>query len=192
MESKTDKILAAAFRLIHQHGFKKVTMSDIAEAAELSRPTLYAEFANKEAVISAICAQHVARADAEVAARLPRAKSLKAQLALVFDIWIIVPFASVADSPSGLDLLGNIASYAPAATTALYAQFERHLTALLEPAMPGKRRHSSHPHARDQGPQGVDLDGRRAAPDDRRTDRHGRGDGELRLRDAGRLPARGR
>jgi len=139
MESKTDKILAAAFRLIHQHGFKKVTMSDIAEAAELSRPTLYAEFANKEAVISAICAQHVARAYAEVAARLPRAKSLKAQLALVFDIWIIVPFASVADSPSGLDLLGNIASYAPAATTALYAQFERHLTALLEPAMPGKR-----------------------------------------------------
>ena len=58
MESKIDKILAAAYGLLHKHGLRKVTMSDIAEAAGISRPTLYAEFANKDAILTAIVERH--------------------------------------------------------------------------------------------------------------------------------------
>ncbi len=139
METKADRIATAAFRLFHQHGFKKVTMSDIAEAAEMSRPTLYAAFSSKEAIFGAIAARQSARCDAEVAAKLPRAKSLESQLSLILDIWILEPFASVIDSPNALDLLGNFAVYAPEACADLYARFEAHLLAVLAPAMKGKR-----------------------------------------------------
>lgn len=138
-ESKTERILAATFRLLQQHGFKKVTMSDIAEAAKLSRPTLYAEFPNKEAVLAALVNKHLAQNLAQTAAALPRAKTLKAQLAVIFETWIIEPFASIADTASGLDLLGNIGTYVPEATNALYEKLEAQLLVVIEPAIKGKR-----------------------------------------------------
>lgn len=143
MDPKLEKIQTATFRLIHQHGFKKVTMSDIAEAAEMSRPTLYAAYSSKEAVLSAIAQRQAERGDAEIAAKLPRAKTLAAKLSVIFDIWILEPFASVVDSPNGLDLLANIAVYAPEACEDLYARFEEHLVAVLAPEMTKKRGMSS-------------------------------------------------
>jgi len=139
MESKEQKILSAAYRLFNQHGFRKVTMSDIAEAAEMSRPSLYAAFDNKEAVFNALAAQHNARCEQLLAERLPKATSLRARLEVLFAIWIVEPFASVIDSPAGLDLLGNSAAYAPEAIAHTYQRFEHHLAALLKSELTGKR-----------------------------------------------------
>jgi AcrR family transcriptional regulator len=137
MEPKRDKILSAAVRLFGQLGFKKVTMGDIAEAAEMSRPTLYAAFPSKEAIVGAIGARQVEHSDAECARRLPRAKTLEARLAVMFDVWITEPFASIVDEPNGLDLLGNWAQYAPEASALHYLLFEERLEELLAPAMSG-------------------------------------------------------
>ncbi len=139
MEPKEQKILVAAYRLFNQHGFRKVTMSDIADAAEMSRPSLYAAFANKEAVFSAIGVQHNARAEASLAERLPKATSLRARLEVLFAVWIIEPFASVVDSPAGLDMLGNAAEYAPDAVAKTYERFEHHLLTLLKMELTSKR-----------------------------------------------------
>ena len=139
METKEQKILAAAYRLFNQHGFRKVTMSDIAEAAEMSRPSLYASFENKEAVFGAIGMQHNARAEVALGERLPKATTLRAQLEVLFAVWIIEPFASVIDSPAGLDMLGNAAVYAPQAVAHTYARFEHHLVTLLKSELTGKR-----------------------------------------------------
>lgn len=135
MDAKSDKILAAAFELVRQHGFRKVTMSDIAEAAGMSRPTLYAAFSNKEAILAGIALRQRTRGDVEIAARLPRARTLEARLAIVFDVSIVAPAASVMDSPHGLDLLANMDTYAPEACDEVYAHFEDHLVALLAPSM---------------------------------------------------------
>lgn len=139
MDAKNDKILTAAFRLFHQHGFKKVTMSEIAAAAEMSRPTLYAAFASKEAIFGGLADRQHARGDAEIALRLPRAKTLASRLGVLFDVWILEPFASVIDSPNGLDLLANGETYAPEAIRATYRRFEEHLLAVLAPHMTGRR-----------------------------------------------------
>jgi len=140
METKEQRILAVAYRLFNQHGFRKVTMSDIAEAAEMSRPSLYAAFANKEAVFGAIGVRHAARCEELTAEQLPRATTLRAKLDRLFAIWILDPFAAVVDSPAGLDMLGNAATYAPEAVGQTYAAFEGHLTSVLKPEMTGKRR----------------------------------------------------
>jgi len=136
---KADRILAAASKLFNQHGLRKVTMSDIAEAAEMSRPTLYAVFASKEAVFEAIAVRHNARCEAESLARLPRAKTLAAQLTTLFEVWIIEPYASVIDSPSGLDMMGDAGEFAPVAIEATYRRFEQLLGTVLEPALAGRR-----------------------------------------------------
>lgn len=139
MDPKGDKILNATFELFHQHGFKKVTMSDIAEASQMSRPTLYAAFPSKEAIIAAITERQADRCHAETVAKMPRAKTLEAQLSLIFEVWVIAPFSTVIDSPNGVDLLRNAAVYAPEACDALYARFEAHLREVLEPATKPKR-----------------------------------------------------
>ncbi len=139
MDEKETRILEAAYKLFNQHGFRKVTMSDIAEASAMSRPSLYAAFPNKEAVFGAIGARHLERADLETGAALAKAPTLAARLAKLFAIWIVDPFASVIDSPAGLDLLGNASTYAPEATNAIYVAFEAHLVAALEPELKGKR-----------------------------------------------------
>ncbi len=139
MEAKHQKILTAAYRLFNQHGFRKVTMSDIAEAAEMSRPSLYAAFDNKEAVFSAIVTQHSARCEALVVERLAKATALRPRLEVLFEVWIVEPFTLVIGSPAGLDLLGNAAAYAPDAIAHTFRRFEHHLTRILKSELTGKR-----------------------------------------------------
>ena len=114
-------------------------MSEIAEAAEMSRPSLYAAFESKEAVFNAIGMEHNARSELALTERLPKASTLRARLEVLFAIWIIEPFASVVESPAGLDLLGNSAAYAPEAVAQTYERFEQHLTTLLKAELTGKR-----------------------------------------------------
>ncbi len=86
MEAKRERILSVALQLISQHGYRKVTMSDVADAAEISRPTLYAEFANKETIMSAVTEEHTEAFTAATEARIARQTTLKGRLRLVFEI----------------------------------------------------------------------------------------------------------
>ena len=52
-ENKTP-LLDAAQAAFLQFGFRRTTMGDIAQAAGISRPTLYARFANKDEVYAAV------------------------------------------------------------------------------------------------------------------------------------------
>lgn len=135
MDLKETRIADAAFELFYRHGFRKVSMSDIAEASQMSRPTLYAAFANKEAIFAALVLRQRDRNEIATAERLPAAAGLAAQLACLFDIWVLEPAASVIDSPNGLDMMANCGTYAPDALQAIYANLEAHLSATLARAM---------------------------------------------------------
>ena len=139
METKVDKIIAVTLELVNRHGYRKVTMSDIAQAASISRPTLYAAFANKEAIMEALLQHHTELCETESAARLSSQKTLKGRLRVLFDVWIVEPFESAADNPNGRDLMDNIGTYVPEAIAAFYVRFEHALQATLVPAMPSKR-----------------------------------------------------
>lgn len=142
MQTKEDRILEAALQLFLRHGYRKVNMSEIAEATQMSRPSLYAAFANKEAIFAEMVYRQCALNLQETAQRLPRATSLRERLACIFDIWLIEPVASVIDSENAAELLANCAEYAPAAVANTYARMEQQLVAVLDleaeqpPAMP--------------------------------------------------------
>ncbi|HEU0164911.1 MAG TPA: helix-turn-helix domain-containing protein [Thermomicrobiales bacterium] len=131
MVTKEERILDAAWQLIMRHGFRKVTMSDIADAAGMSRPSLYASFANKESIVDTFTSRKSDLYDIETEMQLRDRESLAGRLAAVFEIWIVEPFASVIDLDNGLDLLTNSEIYAPAGTSDFYARFERHLAEIL-------------------------------------------------------------
>ena len=136
MESKEDRIVAAAFQLFYRHGYRKVSMSDIAEAAQMSRPSLYAAFANKEAIFAELVKRQRDKDLEETAHVLPTLDGLEARLTALLDIWIIQPISTVIDSENGTELLANCASYAPEAIEDLYTHFEAQLVAVIAPCLP--------------------------------------------------------
>jgi AcrR family transcriptional regulator len=139
MDGKVEKIIGVTHELVNRHGYRKVTMSDIAEAADISRPTLYAAFPNKEAIMVALIERHTDACGIESARRMVAQKTLKGQLRVLFDVWVVEPFESAADNPHGRDLMDNIGTYIPDGIRAFYVRFEKELLAVLAPAMRGKR-----------------------------------------------------
>lgn len=133
MDNKEEVIISAAQGLFLRHGLKKVSMSDIAEASNVSRPTLYAVFANKEAVIGGLLNLHVKMIHEETKKNLPNKKTLKAQLDCLFKIWIIDPFASAIDMEGGKEVLSTIESYAPNEYALVYEDFEKYIIECLKP-----------------------------------------------------------
>lgn len=133
MDTKHDRIVDAAWQLFSCHGYRKVSMSDIAEAAQMSRPSLYAAFDNKEAICAALVHRQRDKNQRETVHRLRGVDGLRERLACVFEVWVIEPVAAVADSENGADLLGNCAQFAPEAMADLHAHFEAHLAAVIRP-----------------------------------------------------------
>lgn len=109
-------------------------MSDIAAAAGMSRPTLYAAFENKVAVLDAVLALHAAEHEAGAARRLAGVEGLEARLRVLFAEFIVEPYATTFGSEGSRDLVANIGSYAPDGVAALYARFEALLAAELAAA----------------------------------------------------------
>jgi AcrR family transcriptional regulator len=63
-----DRILAAAARVLAEHGYARGTTNRIAEAAELSVGSLYQYFPNKDAVLAELVRRHAADGVAAVQA----------------------------------------------------------------------------------------------------------------------------
>lgn len=135
IESKERKIGDRALKLFLRHGYRKVTMSDIAEDCAISRPSLYAVFSNKQAVLASLINRQAEETRAEADQRLTKNLTLEAKLECLFELWIILPVASVIDSENGLELVENCERYAPKAVANLYAQFEQQLARVIEPEL---------------------------------------------------------
>lgn len=61
-------IMAAAFGLFERHGFNTTTMEQIADAAGVSRSTLYRRYANKEEIVLVVPGQWLDAWDAAIGA----------------------------------------------------------------------------------------------------------------------------
>ncbi|RYZ65823.1 MAG: TetR/AcrR family transcriptional regulator, partial [Proteobacteria bacterium] len=131
-------IIEAAQKLFLRHGLKKVSMSDIAEASSLSRPSLYASFANKEAVIDGLMKLHTEMNHEITRTRLDSKKSVQEQMETICDVWIIEPYASAIDKEHGKEVMETIEDFAGESTRKMYAEFESYLVEALKPHLKKK------------------------------------------------------
>lgn len=74
------QILDAAFDVFTSYGFAKASVTDIAEAAQISRPGLYLHFENKEAIYRAMLERILADARAAAFGALAEEGTVESQL----------------------------------------------------------------------------------------------------------------
>jgi TetR/AcrR family transcriptional regulator, transcriptional repressor for nem operon len=77
---KRQRLIAAATRLLHQHGVEKTTLADIAQAADVPPGNVYYYFKTKDDIIAAVIEAHVEQARASLAAIAGRHRSPKSRL----------------------------------------------------------------------------------------------------------------
>jgi AcrR family transcriptional regulator len=121
-----DRILDAARRLVLRTGARKLSLSDVATLAGVSRPTIYRYFVSKEDLIDALGAQERRRFDAAMARAMDGVTGV-ARLEAAIDV--VATF--VEDQPPGgqLDLEPGFAHQQMARALPMIT---RGLTAVLE------------------------------------------------------------
>jgi AcrR family transcriptional regulator len=131
MKTNKDGVIEAAKSLFEKLGYKKVTMIDIAEAAEISRPTLYTLFKDKDAVFNACIYSHIHNFKAEASEKIKSSKSDEAKLTALFEIYLIRPFSWYYRSKEAFDMLVNASTYAPKSMAVYWKDFEDLLSEVL-------------------------------------------------------------
>jgi AcrR family transcriptional regulator len=128
-------ILREAQKLILQYGYQKVTMTDVAKACQVSRTTLYKSYPNKESIIVGLINEALAFNVLETQKLIEEEASFKSKLERFFDVWTLLPAASVIGLETGRDILMNVSTYAPEAVENHYRIFENMLTTLIQNEM---------------------------------------------------------
>jgi TetR/AcrR family transcriptional regulator, cholesterol catabolism regulator len=123
-----DRIVTAAARLFERNGYDATSMDDIAEEANITKPTVYYHFANKEALYTTICTQHSGRSNKYVDALA--ASSLTAAEKLVELIWNLVA-SSIHEQTTRL-LFDSHVRVAPESRALIRAAQHRYVDAIAD------------------------------------------------------------
>lgn len=128
-------ILRKAQELILKFGYQKVTMTDIADACQISRTTLYKSYSNKESIVVGLINEALDSNIKETKELFIMEATFRAKLEAFFDIWTIQPADSVIRLDTGRDILMNVSSYAPDAVDNHYAVLQNMLSELIQSEM---------------------------------------------------------
>lgn len=116
------------------YGFKRTSMDDIARAASVSRPTLYAYFKNKQAILLAVSEGIHEATLANIELALTSPDSLSQRLLAGFEAWT-EPYTSILfGSPHGAELIGAGSAVASDISAEARARFHTLLAGCLKAA----------------------------------------------------------
>lgn len=104
MPTRRDQIVEAATGIFWRYGYARTTMSDIAQASGLTRPTLYLSFPDKEQIFAAVVEKMVAEKLAEIRGQLPRHGSFEDQLRYACEAWVCEGYELVQAHPDAKDM----------------------------------------------------------------------------------------
>ncbi len=132
-QSKEEQVLAAAREVFMRYGFKRATMSDLADAAQMSRPALYLIFSSKEEVFRALVTRIFTELLREVREEVSKHEEVADQLTRAFEVWCVHPFEMIQASPDARDILESGYAFATEMTVQAFADFETILSDVLRP-----------------------------------------------------------
>jgi TetR/AcrR family transcriptional regulator of autoinduction and epiphytic fitness len=104
-ETKKSKILTAARSVFLRYGYKRISMNDIAEAAGVSRATLYLLFKDKEQIFVGVFMQWVDETIAACKREMEKCGTSEQKLMCAFEIWAVHPFEMMIRSPEAKELI---------------------------------------------------------------------------------------
>jgi AcrR family transcriptional regulator len=119
MNDRDQKILDAAIDVCSRYGVRKATMGDIAERAGISRPTLYARYANKEEIMAAAMQLISDRVVREVSEAWRSVTTFSERIDIFLDCAIVRFFDQIKQMPDASDLMVSYWDQGPAAQHAV-------------------------------------------------------------------------
>jgi AcrR family transcriptional regulator len=131
--AKQLRIIDAARSVFIRHGYRRVTMGDIADAAGISRAALYLAFSKKEDLFRAVIQQHGRQCLDEIRRDLISLKAPKEKLKRAFEIWVIRPFGTAVNAPDAKDLFDFTVDFAQEDREENYRALESTLVPILRP-----------------------------------------------------------
>ncbi|MDO5624732.1 MAG: TetR/AcrR family transcriptional regulator [Pseudomonadota bacterium] len=132
LQARRRHIVAVCADVFLRYGYARTTMGDIAQAAGLSRPTLYAAFADKEAVFAAVIHHLVQVNLADIRQGLARHRSVARKLRYACTAWGVAGFELVRANPESKDVF----DLSFPAVRQSHEVFEAFLVELLSPHWP--------------------------------------------------------
>lgn len=134
-QTKEEKVLTAARSVFMRYGFKRATMSDLADAAQMSRPAVYLIFSSKEEVLQALVTEIFNELLLQVREGLSKHESVADKLTFAFEVWCVRPFEMIQASPDAKDILESGYEFAAEITLRAFSDFETILSDVLRPIM---------------------------------------------------------
>ncbi|HXZ17072.1 MAG TPA: TetR/AcrR family transcriptional regulator [Roseiarcus sp.] len=102
--ARQDDVVRAAIGVFLRYGYARTTMGDIAQAAGLTRPTLYLTFPGKERIFTAVVEKMIEDKLIEIRGGLPRQKSLETKLRFACNAWAAEGYELVKAHPDAADM----------------------------------------------------------------------------------------
>jgi len=130
-DEKKKRIVGAAKSVFLKYGYRRVTMNDIASAAEISRPALYLVFSKKEDVFGRVVRELAREISAEVNRGLASIKSPLEKLKFVCEVWMVRTFDWITESEEAREIYEGSHEFAPEAVAESILTFERDLTTAI-------------------------------------------------------------
>ena len=130
-EGKKKRIIGAAKSVFLKYGYRRVTMNDIASAAEMSRPALYLVFSKKEDVFGGVVRELAREISAEANRGLASIKSPLEKLKFVCEVWMVRTFDWITKSAEAKEIYDGSHEFAPEAVAESVLTFERDLTTAI-------------------------------------------------------------
>ncbi|SFD79893.1 DNA-binding transcriptional regulator, AcrR family [Paenibacillus catalpae] len=131
-DKKKLHILSVTLDVFFKYGYKRVSMNEIAEAAGISRASLYLYFKNKEEVFNATILHYGDILIKEIVGGLPSRKTPEDKILYAFEVWSINNFDQSLNSPEVKDMTDSSFSFAQEALDASYNKLEVVLISILE------------------------------------------------------------
>lgn len=97
-------VVSAARDVFLRYGYGRTTMGDIAQAAGLTRPTLYLSFRDKESIFHAVIRAMVSDRIDEIRLGVAERDALQDKLSFACETWVLGAYELVRDYPDAQDL----------------------------------------------------------------------------------------
>jgi AcrR family transcriptional regulator len=130
-DGKQRRVISAAKGVFLKYGYGRVTMSDLAGAAGMSRPALYLVFSKKEEVFRGVVRELARETADEVDRGLGAITSPIDKLKFVCEVWMIRPFDWITQSPETREVYESTHAFAQDVVDESLHSFERDLTSAM-------------------------------------------------------------
>lgn len=133
MDERACKIAAAGYDVISKYGVRRATMGDVAEAAGVSRQTVYNIFPNREALLIGVVRYHFNSKWASIRASGSSETERKARFQHLLDTLVVESWASMQAMPHADELELEIATTIKREIAEVHAEAKRNLCEFLFP-----------------------------------------------------------